>query len=147
MMRFIMVLVMTLNACGADPTDKKFRDEKDQRIEAQRNLSDSEDIIEILKHLISSTAESATMQWIYLPNQLTLAASTKAKAAAICEGTGFALPTLAELTGEGATVPGIQNIGGIPEMGIEYKVYTQDLEGQEAEQRRFLVCVRKTPAI
>lgn len=144
-----MKLYMTLLAffslmtigCGVDYNGDKFNKEKDQRIEGDRKLSDSESESEIVALLFASVTQTATMQWAYVSSRLGLPIDTYEKAEAICQSIGFDLPTAEMLNSDGKTIPAIKSLASTEE-SLLMAVY---LKGVASETLRFIVCTRLIP--
>lgn len=61
----VMAIAYLISACGADVTGRKFREEKDDRIDAELKLGDTRRVNDVLKELISNMTQSNSLQWIY----------------------------------------------------------------------------------
>ena len=146
-----MKLYMTLLAffslitvgCGVDVTGDKFNKEKDQRIETERQLYDSESEAETVALLFASVTQTATMQWAYISNRLGIPFETYQKAEALCQSIGFDLPTVEMMEKEGKGIISISALGSTDEQ-LYQTIYIKD---EPADTLRFLVCARLTPAV
>jgi len=135
-----IILLSLLSGCGVDLTGEKFREEKDDRINAEINYNESQRMNEVLKELLSNAIESETMQWVYADSKYGEPINTYDKALALCSEIRFDLPTEAQLQGEGTSIDAIKNISGNIELPPEQVVYVKD---HHVTVSQFLVCVRE----
>ena len=144
-----MKLYMTLLAifslcavgCGVDVTGKKFNDEKDQRLSAERKLYESESEAEVVELLFASVTQTATMQWAQISNRLGIPFETYEKAEALCQSIGFDLPTVEMMDKEGKSIISLSSLGSTDDL-LYKTIYIKD---EPAESFRSLVCGRLIP--
>jgi hypothetical protein len=87
---FLISLIGILNSCGTDPEKSKaFRNEKHQRLEAEKKLSESNATLEQRNKFLNSAITTTNYIWIFRHE----AAFNTEQAAEECKSVGFELPS------------------------------------------------------
>ena len=147
MVKFGMA-VFLLTSCGADISGTRFRQEKHERIENQKNLYSAQQKLKIIQKLASNIRHTAENQWTVYSDSVGDPLNSNDDAKSLCNDIGFVLPTEELLLADGVKISEVEALGKTFDSETKYNfkthVYIRD---DSSSSSKFLICTRKHLAL